>query len=185
MRLIIPLTPTNWEHIYFQVGFFNSKPATGGWMPPIPWERGQFVSQKRSRFFWPQNGPRYRSCRLSGQKSLGPLEKSRFCARDHLESLKWPHLLIFKGWFHNVPPNLQHRDINSYCVHVLSFSGCPYLCSSFRGWTRGRTWGWTRGWTWGWTSFCPLLTDDDGRLHVDPVIHLHLHNWQTDPLIKI
>ena len=30
--------------------------------------------------FWPQNGPRCRSCHLRGQKSLGPLEKSRFCA---------------------------------------------------------------------------------------------------------
>ncbi len=24
------------------------------------------------------------------------------------------HLVIFKGWFHNVPPHLQHRYINSY-----------------------------------------------------------------------
>ena len=30
--------------------------------------------------FWPQNGPCCRSCHLRGQKSLGPLEKSRFCA---------------------------------------------------------------------------------------------------------
>ncbi len=50
---------------------------------------------------------------IKGPKSLGPLEKSRFCARDHLESLKWSHLVIFKGWFHNVPPNLHYRDNNS------------------------------------------------------------------------
>ena len=31
-------------------------------------------------FFWPQNGPRCRSCHLRGQKNLRPLEKSRFSA---------------------------------------------------------------------------------------------------------
>ena len=51
---------------------------------------------------------------FGGQKSRGPLKKSRFCARDHIESLKWPHLVIFKGWFPNIPPHLQYSDINSY-----------------------------------------------------------------------
>ena len=41
------------------------------------------------------------SCQASAifraKKSRGHLKKSRFCARDHLESLKWPHLVIFKG----------------------------------------------------------------------------------------
>ncbi len=53
-------------------------------------------------------------CHLMDQKSLGPLYKSWFCAGTIKNPLKWPHLVIFKGWFHNFPPHLQHRDINSY-----------------------------------------------------------------------
>ncbi len=34
-----------------------------------------------TRLFWAQNDPRYHSFHLRGQKSLGHLEKSRFCAR--------------------------------------------------------------------------------------------------------
>ncbi len=48
-----------------------------------------------------------------------PLDKFWFCARDHLESMKWPHLMIFKGWFHNVPINLQQRHINSLVYQLL------------------------------------------------------------------
>jgi hypothetical protein len=40
-----------------------------------------------------------------------PLKIVKWC---HFKDFKWPHLVIFKGWFHNVPPHLQHRDINSY-----------------------------------------------------------------------
>ena len=79
------------------------------------------------QLFWPQNGPRYRSCHLRGQKSIRPLEKSRFCAQGPFKILEMAHLVIFKGWFHNVPPHLQHRYINSYnkffkrvlCVSIL------------------------------------------------------------------
>ncbi len=85
-----------------------------------------------NQLFWPQNGPRYRSCHLRGQKSLGPLEKSRFCARDHLESLKWPHLVISKGWFPNAPPNLQHRVINSY--YQLCFNDGTQLINGTAAW---------------------------------------------------
>ncbi len=58
---------------------------------------------------WPQNGPRYRSCHLKGQKSLRPLEKSRFCAQGPFRILEMAHLVIFKGWFHKIPPHLQNR----------------------------------------------------------------------------
>jgi hypothetical protein len=70
----------------------------------------------KSRLFWPQNGPRYRSCHLQGQKSLRPLEKSRFCAQGPFRILGMTHLVIFKGWFHKIAPHLQHRYINSYYV---------------------------------------------------------------------
>ncbi len=50
------------------------------------------------RLFWPQNGPRYRSCHLKGQKSLRLLEKSRFCAQGPFRILEMAHLVIFKGW---------------------------------------------------------------------------------------
>ncbi len=55
----------------------------------------------QTSLFWPQNGPK---------KARAPLKVSR----DHLESLKWPHLVIFRGWFDNAPPHLQYRDIDSY-----------------------------------------------------------------------
>ncbi len=47
---------------------------------------------------------------IGPKKARAPLKVSR----DHLESLKWPHLVIFRGWFDNAPPHLQHRDIDSY-----------------------------------------------------------------------
>jgi hypothetical protein len=49
------------------------------------------------RLFWPQNGPRYRSWYLKVQKSLRPLEKSRFCAQGPFRILEMAHLVIFKG----------------------------------------------------------------------------------------
>ena len=68
------------------------------------------------------NGPLHKIYTLRGaidlfgpngpKKPRAPLKVSILC-RDHLESLKWPHLVIFKGWFHNFPPYLQHRYINS------------------------------------------------------------------------
>ncbi len=91
---------------------------------------GMFV-----RLFWPQNGPRYRSCHLRGQKSLVSLENSRVCAQGPftVESLKWPYLVIFNGWFHNVPPHLQHRYINSLkiafpLVVKLYYNLCLSVC---------------------------------------------------------
>ncbi len=34
--------------------------------------------------------------------------------RDHLESLNWPHLVIWQGRFHNTTPHLQQCCINIY-----------------------------------------------------------------------
>jgi hypothetical protein len=34
--------------------------------------------------------------------------------RNHLETLNWPHLVIWQGRIHNTTPHLQHRCINSY-----------------------------------------------------------------------
>jgi hypothetical protein len=96
-------TPLAWEHILYtaQVGYndfhatvedithFTKWPSLSTLVP--------FKGSKKSRAPW----------------------KVLLLCRDHLESLKWPHLVIFKGWFHNVPPNLQHRDINSYNNLVL------------------------------------------------------------------
>ncbi len=47
--------------------------------------------------FWPQNGPRYRSCHLRGHKSLGPLEKSRFCAKGPFRILEMAPFSDFQG----------------------------------------------------------------------------------------
>ncbi len=79
-------------------------------------QTSQLSSPWKSRdFFSPKMALAIGRAILRGQKSLGPIERSRFCAR----TLKWPHLVIFKGWFHNVPPNLQHRDINWLIYHLL------------------------------------------------------------------
>ncbi len=79
-------------------------PQNGPKMPPKCPQNAPKMAPK-----WPQNGPRYRSCHLRGKKSLRPLEKSRFCAQGPFRILEMAHLVIFKGWFHNVPPHLQHR----------------------------------------------------------------------------
>jgi hypothetical protein len=34
-----------------------------------------------------------------------------------LETLNWPHLVIWQGRIHNTTPHLQHRCINSYNSH--------------------------------------------------------------------
>ncbi len=49
----------------------------------------------------PFNGPK---------KSRPPLKVSILC-QHHLESSKWPHVVIFKGWFHNFLPHAQHRTL--------------------------------------------------------------------------
>jgi hypothetical protein len=68
----------------------------------------------------PQNGPRYRSCHLRGQKSLGPLKMSQFCARNHFESLNWPYLGIWQGRLDNTKPNLKHSCIVNLMQPVLN-----------------------------------------------------------------
>ncbi len=73
--------------------------------------------------FGPLNGPRYRSCHLRGQKSLGVPQKVSILCLDHLESLNWPHLVIWQGTIHNTTPHLQHRCINSYQERPTNF--CP------------------------------------------------------------
>jgi hypothetical protein len=55
------------------------------------------LSLFRNPPFWPQKGPRYRSCHLRSQKSLRPLEKSQFCAQGPFRILEMAHLVIFKG----------------------------------------------------------------------------------------
>ncbi len=49
------------------------------------------------RLFWPKNGPRYRSCHLKSQKSLRPLEKSRFCAQGPFRTLEMAPFSYFQG----------------------------------------------------------------------------------------
>ncbi len=68
-------------------------------------ERRHLASYWPSLSLVPFKGPK---------KSRAPQKVSILCQGEHLESLKWPHLVIFMGWFHNVLPHLQHRDINSY-----------------------------------------------------------------------
>ncbi len=49
---------------------------------------------------------------LRPKKSRAPQKVSILC-RDHLESLNWPHLVIWQGRIHNTTPHLKHRCINS------------------------------------------------------------------------
>ncbi len=53
---------------------------------------------------------------------LAPQKVSILCW-DHLESLNWPHLVIWQGRIHNTTPHLQHRCINSYYVLISVFVG--------------------------------------------------------------
>ncbi len=102
------------------------------------------------RLFWPQNCPRYRSCHLQGQKSLRPLEKSRFFAQGPFRILEMAHLVIFSrvdfirslhiystGKVHsfqqclNVQVHSLHQCVN---VQISSFQPCTstYKCSGTR-----------------------------------------------------
>jgi hypothetical protein len=99
---------------------------------------GQFKVSKWSRhkiltfwgaqdFFGPLNGTSDSEGHLRGQKSRGPLKKSRFCARDHFESLNWPHLVIWQGRIHNTKPHLQHSCIGNFMQPVLNSFLRPFL----------------------------------------------------------
>ena len=46
--------------------------------------------------------------------------QKRFCARDHFESLNWPHLVIWQGCFHKTKPHLQHSCIGIFMQTVLN-----------------------------------------------------------------
>ena len=52
--------------------------------------RFQNGSGRKSRLF---EGPKI----FWGPKNRGPLEKVRFCARDHFESINQPHFVIWQG----------------------------------------------------------------------------------------
>ncbi len=56
-----------------------------------------------SNIDWPQNGPRYRSCHLRGQKSLRPLEKSRFFAQGPFRILEMAPFSDFQGLISQCP----------------------------------------------------------------------------------
>ncbi len=50
---------------------------------------------------------------FKGPKKSRASRKVSILCKGPFRNLKWPHLVIFKGEFHNVPPNLHYRDINS------------------------------------------------------------------------
>jgi len=80
------------------------------------------------RLFWPLKMARATARAIFGQKRLGPLKgKSRFCARDHLESLNWPHLVIWQGWLDNTKPHLQHSCIGIFMQPVLNSFLRPFF----------------------------------------------------------
>ncbi len=90
------------------------------------------------------NGPGTKSWLFEGQKSRGPLQKSRFCARDHFESLNWPHFVIWQGRIHNTKPHLQHSCIGNFMQPVLNSFLRPFFGGVFRGvlltrWTHSHT----------------------------------------------
>ncbi len=51
---------------------------------------------------------------FKGPKKSGAPQNVSILCRDHLESLNWPHLVIWQGRFDNTTPHLQHRCIDSY-----------------------------------------------------------------------
>jgi hypothetical protein len=50
---------------------------------------------------------------FKGPKMSRASRKVKILCRNHLESLNWPHLVIWQGRFHNTTPHLQQRCINS------------------------------------------------------------------------
>jgi hypothetical protein len=114
-------------------------------------------------FFWPS--PSIVS--FNGPKKSQALLKALILCRDHLECLKWSHLVIFNGWFNNFPPHLQHMDINSYnylCTYNLYSPVHNVLDACI-----STTWGSGRGWAlefpflglWNWNE--PI-----GEFHLGP-----------------
>ncbi len=57
---------------------------------------------------------------FKGPKNSRAPQKVSILCRDHLESLNWPHLVIWQGRIHKNTPHLQHRCINSYFTFLLS-----------------------------------------------------------------
>ncbi len=57
------------------------------------------------------------------QNSRAP-RKVKILCRDHLESLNWPHLVIWQGRFHNTKPHLRHTSIGTFMQPVSKLLLC-------------------------------------------------------------
>ncbi len=65
------------------------------------------------RLFWPLKWPSLSLMPFKGPKKSRAPQKVSILCQDHLESLNWTHLVIWKNRFHNTTPHLQHRCINT------------------------------------------------------------------------
>ena len=88
---------------------------------------GRFMDPKWSRhkikilFFWPLKWHERQPGPFWGQQNGGPLEKARFCARDHFESFNRPHFVIWQGCFDKPKQNLQPKFIGNFIPPVKLF----------------------------------------------------------------
>ena len=88
----------------------NNKMGSFQGFQMIPCTKSQLLEGPLT--FMAPNGPSHRS------KSLAPLKVSSLC-QDHLESLKWPHLIIFEGWIHNPKPHLKQGTGTLIVIRIL------------------------------------------------------------------
>jgi hypothetical protein len=63
----------------------------------VPFHKIEFFRGAQD-FFGPLNGTSDSKGNFGAKKVKGPLKSRDFVQRDHFESLKWPHLVIFKGF---------------------------------------------------------------------------------------
>ena len=86
------------------------------------WSRHKIKIFRGSRdFFGPINGTSDSEGHFWAQNIEGSSKSRDFCARDHFESLKRPHFVIWQGCFDKPEPNLQHKYISNFIPPVLLF----------------------------------------------------------------
>jgi hypothetical protein len=68
---------------------------------------------KKNEYLWPLKWPSLSLVPFKEPKKSWAPQKVKILCRDHLESLNWPHLVIWQGRIHNTTLHLQHRCINS------------------------------------------------------------------------
>ncbi len=67
---------------------------------------GQLLKNIKSKFGNPVQPPLLSLVPFKGPKKSWAPQKVKILCRDHLETLNWPHLVIWQGRIHNPPRHI-------------------------------------------------------------------------------